>query len=238
MRDPDSLSPGGSSTSTVSRKPDRRWIAIALAALVVLAVLLVVRGLDLFGWFGMENPAEQPAAAGDVTLIEIRDLADLNVATGSYSVPVVIDAERTGLRERLPGFVDGEQIVAIYYGDVDAKIDLRGLTAEGVIADPASRTITVRVPAPVLSRPSIDHEKSRIVSHQRGILQRVEDAAGDGSLVAKEELDTAAVNAINRAAEESHLEDTARQNGEQFLRLLCERMGYENITIDYVEPQR
>lgn len=236
MRDPDSPITDRPAAGT-ARTPDRR-VAAAIAVAGVLLVALVTRIFDPFGWFDGEAETASSAAAGDVTLIRIRDAAELKVATGTFSVPVVTDAERSGLRERLPGFVDSEQIVAIYHGDVDATIDLRGLTEEGIDADPQARTITVRVPAPVLSRPSIDHEKSRIVSHQRGILQRLEDAAGEGSVTAREDLDAAAVQAIARAAEESDLEATARTNGEQFLRLLCEQMGYEQVTITYAEPAR
>lgn len=220
---------------TVSR-PDVRF-RIAVAVAVALLVALVVRSLDPFGWF-VPAAEQSRAAAGDVTVLEIRETAELKAATGTFSVPVVIDAEKTGLRSRLPDFVDGESIVAIYQGDVDATIDLGGLTEAGVVADPQARTITVRVPAPVLSRPSIDHDKSRIVSHSRGIVQRVDDALGDGSLAVKEQLDAAAVDAIARAAAESDLSQTARTHGTQFLTLLCQRLGYEHVTIEYADPPR
>lgn len=214
----------------------RLRVAIAVAA--VLLIALVVRSLDPFGWFGGTGAEESGATAGDVTLLEIREAEELKVASGSFSVPVVVDAPRTGLRERLPTFVDGERIVAIYQGDVDATIDLRGLTDDGITADPAERTITVRVPAPQLSPPRIDHGKSRLLSHDRGLVQRAEDALGDGSLAVKEDLDRAAVAAILRAAEESDLTATAETNGTQFLTLLCQRLGYDRVTIEYVEPAR
>lgn len=217
-------------------RPDVRFrVAVVVAA--VLFVVLLVRSLDPFGWF-VPEPEGSPAAAGDVTVLEIREAAELKSATGRFSVPVVLDLEKTGLRERLPAFLDGEQVVAIYEGEVDATIDLRGLTAEGVQADPATRTITVTVPEPVLSRPAIDHDKSRIVSHSRGIVQRIEDAAGDGSIALKQQLDVAAVDAIARAAAESDLRETAREQGTQFLTLLCRQLGYEQITIEYAEPPR
>ncbi|MDO5681422.1 MAG: DUF4230 domain-containing protein [Propionibacteriaceae bacterium] len=205
----------------------------------VLLVMLLVRSFDPFGWFATSAVSEQnSAAAGDVTLLAIQETAELSVASGRFSVPVTIDVPRTGLRQRLPDFIDGEKIVAIYQGDVDAMIDLRGLTAEGITADPEARSITVRVPAPRLTEPRILHDKSGIVTHQRGVVQRVEDAVGDGSLVVKEELDQAAVSAIVRAAEESDLRATAEDNGRRFLTLLCERLGYVDVTVEYAEPPR
>jgi len=213
-------------------------LPIALAVAALLLVALLVRSLDPFGWFDPVAEEDAGAAAGDVTLLEIREAAELNVATGRFSVPVVIDAPRTGLRQRLPEFVDGEKIVAIYQGDVDATIDLRGLTAEGIRADPEARSITVRVPSPRLTPPRIDHEASGVISHQRGVVQRVEDALGDGSLAVKEDLDRAAVDAIARAAEQSDLSATAEANGTRFLTLLVERLGYEQVTIEYAEPAR
>lgn len=216
--------------------PERRYrVAVAVAA--VLLVALIVRSLDPFGWFAPE-PAEPPAIAGEPTLIAIREAAELTVATGTFSVPVEVDVEKTGLREWLPDVVDGERIVAIYQADVDATIDLRDLTADAIVADPATRTITLRVPAPELSRPAIDPEKSRIIAHSRGVVQRWDDALGEGSLAVKEELDAAAVTAIDRAARQSDLPGTARVNGTRFLTLLCERMGYERVTIEYAGAPR
>ncbi|WP_425309665.1 DUF4230 domain-containing protein [Ammonicoccus fulvus] len=220
---------------TLPRSDVRFRVAVGVAALLLVA--LVVRSLDPFGWF-VPGVEESPAAAGDVTVLEIREAAELKAASGTFSVPVVIDVEKTGLRSRLPDFVDGETIVAIYQGDVDATIDLRGLTEDGITADPETRTITVRVPAPVLSRPSIDHDKSRIVSHSRGVVQRLDDALGNGSLAVKEDMDAAAVTALARAADESDLRDTARTQGTHFLTLLCQQLGYEHITIEYAEPPR
>lgn len=225
MIDPDNL----------PRSDVRFRVAVAVAALLLVA--LAVRSFDPFGWF-VSAPEDSPAVAGDVTVLEIREAAELKAASGTFSVPVVIDIEKTGLRSHLPDFVDGETVVAIYQGDVDATIDLRELTEDGVVADPEARTITVRVPAPVLSRPTIDHDKSRIVSHSRGIVQRVDDALGDGSLAVKEELDAAAVDALARAAAESDLRETALTQGTHFLTLLCQQLGYEHITIEYADPPR
>ncbi|WP_432560559.1 DUF4230 domain-containing protein [Granulicoccus sp. GXG6511] len=244
MRNPDTLgrntnrSRGPADTSAAETSTDVR-LRVAVAVAAVLLVALLVRSFDPFGWFDPAVPEEtSAAAAGDVTLIEIREAAELKAASGTFSVPVTMDTPRTGLRQRLPEFLDGEKIVAIYQGDVDATIDLRGLTAEGIEADPASRSITVRVPAPRLSEPRIDHEKSGVVSHQRGVVRRVEDALGDGSLAVREELDRAAVSAIARAAAESDLRATAETNGTRFLTLLCQRLGYERVTIEYAEPAR
>lgn len=214
----------------------RLRVAVAVAA--VLLIALVVRSVDPFGWFDGTGDDRAAATAGEVTLLKIRETTELKAATGTFSVPVTVDVARTGLRERLPEFVDGERIVAIYQGDVDATIDLRGLTADGITANQEDRTITLRVPEPRLSPPRIDHEKSRLMSHERGLVQRVEDALGDGSLAVKEDLDRAAVTALSRAAEESQLTATAKTNGTRFLTLLCQRLGYDRVTIEYAEPAR
>lgn len=222
-------STGSGATTTGTGLARRYRIAVGVAA--VLLIALVVRSVDPFGWFAA--PEETPAVAGEPTLIAIKETAELKAATGTYSVPVEIDVEKTGLRQRLPDFVDQEKIIAIYQADVDATIDLRGLAADSIDADPQTRTITVRVPQPTLSRPAFDPENSRIISHDRGALQRVEDAFGESSLAVKEQLDAAAVEAVDKAARQSDLPQAARDNGTRFLTLLCQRMGYENITIEY-----
>lgn len=231
MADPAAPHPStGSGTPSTGSGNTRFRIAVGVAA--VLLIALVVRSLDPFGWFA-PVPEEAPAVAGEPTLIALKETAELKAATGTYAVPVEIDVEKTGLRQVLPDFVDQEKIVAIYQADVDATIDVRGLTADSIDADPQTRTITVRVPQPQLSRPTIDPENSRIVSHDRGALQRIEDAFGESSLAVKEQLDATAVEAIERAARQSDLPRTARENGTRFLTLLCQRMGYEHITIEY-----
>lgn len=214
---------------------EHRRYRIAVGVAVLLFLALLIRSFDPFGWF-VPKPTETPAVAGEPALITLRDAAELKVATGTYSVPVVIDVQKSGLRGKLPDFLDNEQIVAIYEADVDVLIDLRRLTEDAIEADPETRTIKVTVPAPMLSKPAINPDKSRIISHDRGVIQRLEDALGPGSLEAKERLDQAAVEAIDKAARESNLPEVGRTNGTEFLRLLCEKMGYTNITIEYADP--
>lgn len=230
----DSAARPGSAPTGRATDPRLKW---AVAAAVVLLLALIVRSTDPFGWFDAQD-TRTAATASDVTLIEIREAAELNVATGWFSVPVILDVSRTGLRDLLPEYVDRERIVAVYQGDVEAMIDLRGLTEDGITADPETRTITVRVPAPRLTEPRIDHGRSQILSHERGVLQRVEDAFGGGSVAVKEDLDRAAVAAIAKAAGDSDLTTTAQQNGTQFLTLLCQQLGYDQVTIEFLPAPR
>ena len=217
--------------------PPNTRVRVLVVVVVVLFVALIGRSVDPFGWF--EPAAEVTvAASGEATLLELREAAELTAATGTFSVPVTVDAPRGVLRERLPEFVDSEQIIALYQGEVAATIDLSGLTADGITADPVTQTITLEVPAPQLSSPRIDHARSRIVTHQRGVLQRIDDALGDGSLAVKEDLDRAAIAAIAEAAADSGLQETARINGTRFLISLCQGLGYSEVTVEYAETAR
>ncbi len=127
-----------------SRLAKRALIGLLAGALALLALLVLVNPLSwlrdqIFG-------TEDPPVAGDVTLLEIKDTAELKVATGTFSVPVYFRAgEQSGIRRRIPDFIDGNSGVAIYQGSVDATIDLRGLTEGDIDADRNRRTLVSRI---------------------------------------------------------------------------------------------
>lgn len=214
------------------RRDLRLPIAVTVAALLLVA--LVVRSADPFGWW---SPAasEDRADPGDVVVLELRRTAELTVATGTYQVPVTVELARTGLRAKLPELLDSERVVALYQGDVSAVIDLRELSEDSVRADPQSRSVTVRVPEPTLTRPNLDPAASRVLTHERGAWQRFEDVFDSTPSAQLEQLDQTAADTIAQAAAESDLPQTARDNGVEVLTQLCRALGYTDITIEYVQ---
>lgn len=208
----------------------------------VLAAIALIGALILF----VAQPWAQPPAAdtgpraekAGVTLLELKKTAQLRAATGTYSVPVQVDAQQqTTLNRYVPDLLDGEKIVAIYQGSVDALIDLNGLTDQDLTANTETRTLIVKVSEPTLTRPNIDHDESQIVSHTRGLLVRTNDALRDVPADNRRLLDQAASEAIAAAAEQSSLRANAEESGRTFLTAVGHRFGYDSVTVTYQKPR-
>lgn len=222
-------------TSTASVR-QRTWVPLVVVALAVLTLAVLFAGA-----LGTLRDAllgeDQSPAAGDSTLLEIRRTAELRAATGSYSVPVYYgyDQDKGVLSKIVPDVIDKNSGVAIYQGSIDAMIDLKALQERNIQADKAAGTLTITVPAPVLSQPRVDLTKSRIVAQQRGIGTRVNDFFAGAPLEQRQALDEAAVLALQQAAAESGLEATARENGRDFLTALGRQLGYPSVTVVYAD---
>ncbi len=208
-------------------------IAIGLIALVMLNLFNINPIGGLRDWiFGVDQKPE----AADTTLLTLRATKDLRAATGEFSVPVYFGTEQEGLVHKLPDALDGNSGIALYQGSVDAYVSLKGLEGEDLVIDRAQKTLSIRVPAPVLSDPNINEAKSKIVAQDRGLLTRIGDVFSSTPLAGKDELDTVAVEELRKAAQESNLAQTARETTTEFLTALGKRLGYETVTVEFVEP--
>lgn len=219
---------------SISTDPRTRRTLVVVVGVSV-AFLALVWAVNPLAWMRDQvfGPGDPPAA-GDATLLEIRETADLRVATGAFSVPVYFgDGEQSLLGEFVPDFIDGDSGVAIYQGSVDAMIDLQKLTQNDIDADQDARTLRITVPAPRLTEPNIDEENSTVVAHSRGVGTRVSEFFDDNPLQARDELDATGVAAVEQAARDSELEETARRNGRAFLTTLGHRLGYDEVTVEF-----
>ncbi|GAA1792266.1 DUF4230 domain-containing protein [Nostocoides veronense] len=222
-------------TSTPSVR-QRTWVPLVVVAVGVLTLAVLFAGaLSSFrdALFGEDSTP----APGDMTLLEIRRTAELRAATGTFSVPVYYGYDKdTGILSKIvPDVIDKDSGVAIYQGSVDALIDLKALEEKNIKADKAAGTLTITVPPPTLTSPKIDLAKSRIVAQQRGIGTRVNDFFASAPLEQRQALDQAAVQALQQAAAESDLQQTARDNGRNFLTALGRQLGFPTVTVIYAD---
>lgn len=212
------------------------WKVLGVAGAAVLVVNLF--GINPLGW--VTEPLfddDDPPVAADTTLLSIVKRQDLRAATGEFSVPVYFGTEQNGLvKEIVPDAFDGNSGIAIYQGSVDAFVDFSGLTEDDLQVDSANRTLTITLPVPTLGRPNIDHEKSSVVSQNRGLLTRLGEMFGESPMEGKEKLDKTAVEEITKAALQSNLADTAQRNTRDFLKSLGEQLGYEKVTVKFEAP--
>ena len=103
------------------------------------------------------------------------------------------------------------------------------------MVDRSKRSITLRVPRPVLTKPNIDESRSTVVAQNRGLLTRLGELFNERPLAEKDSLDEVAVEALTKAAQDSDLTEKAEQNAREFLTLLANRMGYDDVVVEFVD---
>ena len=96
-------------------------------------------------------------------------------------------------------------------------------------------TISIRLPEPQLTDAEIDESSARIISRDRGLIDRVEDffvsnPTDDG------EIYRAAESKLEQAARESDVLDQARTNTERWLRTFLGAAGFDTVEITWQAP--
>ena len=105
-------------------------------------------------------------------------------------------------------------------GDVDATVDFSHLDSAALQRSADGHQLTVHLPAPVLGTPKLDPTQTRVLARQRGLLDRVGDAVGDGNPVAQDHLEQRASTKISQAAVHSDLTARAEENTTAFVQHL------------------
>jgi hypothetical protein len=209
-----------------TKRPSRTFGAVAVAALVLVGVVALVLWIspwklgDRFG----EQRTEHPNA---VVLAELVDQSRYLAASGRFQT--LLDVEKD--TQWLPDVIKGERSLFVAEGDVEGSVDLSGLTEDSIKVSADGKTVTVHLPAPQLSRPRLDPDRTRLVSRDRGLVDRVGDALGGGNAGNQQELYQRAEQKVAEAADESDLRERTRQNTEQFLRSLLKGLGYEQVVV-------
>lgn len=178
----------GTDERTAPGGPDRRpGMPRGVVAALVVGILVVCGAvaLDLTtGALERLNPFRNGVVqqrtvdrSGPVVLKAITDLGEFRAASGYYEL--VVDVERDV--RPVPSFLAGERVLFIAAGTVDVGVDLRGLGQGAVRVNDARTSATITLPRPALGEPRLDIDRSHIYSRQRGLVDRLRDAVGDGS---------------------------------------------------------
>ena len=194
-------------------------IALGLLALVLVGLLNV---WDPFGTTTVDR-------SGPAVLQRIRTLEEFTAAEATFTQDV--DLENDSF---LPGFIKGERVTAIVTGSVRATVDFGELGPNSIKVSEDGTTIQITLPDPQLSDPDIDEGSARVVSRDRGIVDRIEDVFSgnptDDTPVYQE-----AEKKLERAAQDSDVLDQARTNTEQWLRTFLGAAGFEKVEINWAE---
>lgn len=216
----------------------RRWgrpsgCLFWLVGLVAL-ILVVGLGLNATGLLPhLHNPFTEKKTdrSGPTLLLSIQDLARFEAASGNFQE--VIDVQKD--RSYIPDIIFNDRTLFICVGSVDAFVDFSHI-GQGDITDSADRkTVTVKLPAPQLEKPNIDHGKSYVFATQEGAINKIGDLFG-GNPNKQQELYVLGEQRIAQAARDSGLAQRAADNTRQMLIQMLRSLGYTSITVNISQP--
>ncbi|GLY19220.1 hypothetical protein Kisp01_62340 [Kineosporia sp. NBRC 101677] len=230
---------GNTGGSTVVNREARRPRSRLLTLALVIAVLLVSGALALnltTGALDRLNPFKgmfgttSVDRSGPAVLKSIQDLGQFEAASGYYEL--VVDVEKDV--KPVPSFLAGQRTLFIAAGSVDIGVNLSNL-GEGAVKVNGDRThATIDLPAPTLSAPTIDYDRSYVYSQDRGLFDRVQDAFSDNSDETRQLYSLASQRLAEAAAETDDLRDRAEKNTRATLEGLLQPLGFTQVTVNFV----
>lgn len=202
---------------------------LAVGGLLVLAVAVGAGRIgDLLP--SLPNPfgAETVDRSRPALLQSLEDLSRYEAARANFEV--IVDSEKDA--RFLPSVIRGERTLFVGSGSVEASVDFSQLDERSIRVSDDRRSVEVTVPAPTLSEPRVDPDHSRVVSRDRGILDRVGSAFSD-SPTSDRSLYLAAENKMQVAAAASDLRARAEHNTRQMLEGTLRSLGFTNVTVTF-----
>jgi hypothetical protein len=194
----------------------------------VLALVIVVLGIALgagLARYGSALPllagllGEKPprTTTGPVVVEGIRELDQLAAVRWTESVPVTKESGGD-IWERV---FDGEKVIVIATGNVEAGVDLGDIHKGDVGVD--GDTVTIDLPEAEILSASLDEETTRVYDRDLSPL----NFHPDDDLV--QEARVRAVEKIEASARENGILDTADQNAQNGIRAFVTTLGFDEV---------
>ncbi len=214
------------------RRASRRGLgSLVLAGAAIVAALLLLPALipSLNPFRERTIDRSQPAL-----LKSLENLSEYRAATANLQVVVDVE-EDTSL---LPSFVKGERTLFVAAGSVDAAVDFSGLSRDprAVQVSDDRRSATITLPAPTLSDPRIEPDRTRVYDRDRGLLDRVEDAFSDRPGDEQPLYQLAEDKLREAGAAEPELRRTAERNTRAMLEGMLRGLGFERVEVRFAQP--
>jgi len=160
-------------------------------------------------------------------LKSLTDLAELHAAEGRYQVLVDVEHDT----QYVPAVLKGSRVVYSATGSVDALVDLSAV-GPGAIRVEGS-TVHVMVPAVRLAAPALDLGASRVISRDRGLLDRIGSAVGEERNPDQQLLGLAQQKVGRAAVEDAQLRQRAEANVRTTLAALVHGLGFTDAVVDF-----
>jgi hypothetical protein len=204
---------------------------LTATAAVVVAVVLGLTAVGIlphlhnpFG--GRSADRSQPAL-----LKSIQDMNRFVAAEGNFQV--IVDVQND--QKYVPDFLVNDRTLFVVAGTVEAYVDFSALGEGAITESPDRRTVEIKLPAPQLNKPSIDHDKSYVFAQQKGLLNHLGDVfASDPNKLQR--LYQLGEQKIADAAKSSELQQRAEDNTRRVLEGMLRSLGYTSVKINYATP--
>ena len=176
------------------------------------------------------NPfATETVDRSQPTLLKsLEDLSRYEAARANFEV--IVDSEKDS--RFIPSAIRGERTLFVGAGSVDALVDFSQLDERSIRVSEDRRSVEVSVPAPTFSEPRVDPNASRVVSRDRGVLDRVGSMFSD-SPTSDRPLYLAAEQKMRTAADGSDLRSRAEQNTTRMLEGTLRSLGFTTVTVTF-----
>lgn len=211
---------------TARRSTTRLLVAAVAGLAAVLLLIAALPGLDFPNPFRTETKDRtQPAVLKSLTrLSEYR--------AASANLQVVVDVEQDA--RFLPDFIKGSKTLLVANGTVDAGVNFRGLKGDSVRVSEDRRSVTITLPGAALSDPRLDLDRTRVFDTDRGLVDRVGEAFGDGGADDERRLlQLAQRKLIEAARADPNILASAERNTQQMLTELLRSLGFRRIVIRF-----
>jgi hypothetical protein len=201
-----------------------------------LAVVLVGLVLALPALIPALNPFKEETRdrSQPVLLQSLEDLSEYRAA--SANMQVIVDVEQD--TELVPDFIRGERTLFVAAGDVDAAVDFTGLSQRrgAVRVSDDRRSVAITLPAPRLTEPRIDPDRTRVYDRDRGLVDRLEDAFSDRPGDEQPLYQLAERKLAEAARANPDLLRTAEANTRSMLEGMMRGLGFERVTVTFAAP--
>jgi hypothetical protein len=219
--------PNGDVTVVMPRPSKLRTLGIG--ALIVFAALAGAGKLGgLFPSIGNPFGTETIDRTPPALLQSLTDLSDYHAASANFQV--IVDTEKD--TKFVPSFIRGERTVYVAGGSVDAIVDFSQLDERSIQVSPDRTSVSVVLPAPTIADPDLDPEQSRVVSRDRGVLDRIGSAFSDNPSTERP-LVLAAEDKMREAAGASDLRAKAEANTRSMLEGMLRALGYSSVNVSF-----
>ncbi|MGD8199075.1 DUF4230 domain-containing protein [Ornithinimicrobium sp. W1679] len=185
---------------------------LKVVSLLVVGALAMVGVIGAAGLAGVTFPfqTERVDRNHPVLLRSVQDISQFHAAVGNFEI--VLDQEDDV--RWVPGFIAGERSLFVAAGTVNAYVDLSGLADGDLTLSADGTSARIRLPEPQLDAPNLDHDRTYLVSQERGVINRLGDALSSQD---QQELYQEAEQRMLAAAAESGLVQQAEENTREML---------------------
>ncbi len=205
---------------------------LARAGLVVVALVaagwLLASAIPSLNPFHTETVDRSPPAV----LKSISKLSEYRAA--SAHLEQIIDIEEDA--KYLPSFLKGTKTLLVAAGSVDAVVDFSGLGDDAIIVSDDRRSATITLPAPRLSKPQLDLDRSRVYDRDRGLLDRFESVFEDSPTEDRTLLLRAEEKLTAAAAADGGVLTAAQDNTRAMLTQLLRGLGFTKVVVRFAPP--